>query len=144
MSAVTMSEGQPSLTDILLSTRTVAVVGASDNPSRPSSEVFTYLNRHSRYTLYPVNPNVSEVSGVAAYRSLADLPQTPDMVDVFRRLEDLPGVLAEVLALDPLPRCLWLQLGLRDEDVARAARAAGITVVMDRCLKVDYADLIGS
>ena len=139
-----MSKGEQSLTDVLLSTRTVAVVGASDNPSRPSNEVFTYLHRHSRYTLYPVNPNVSQVAGVAAYRSLADLPQTPDMVDVFRRLDDLPGVLGEVLALEPLPRCLWLQLGLRDENVARVARAAGITVVMDRCLKVDYANLIGS
>lgn len=131
-----------SLTDILRDTRTVAVVGASDNPSRPSNEVFSYLIHHSGYTLYPVNPHVTDVAGVAAYRSLADLPQTPDMVDVFRRSEDLPGVLDEVLALDPLPKYLWLQLGLRDDDVASAARAAGITVVMDRCLKVDYGSLI--
>ena len=137
-----MSDGPGSLADVLRDTRTVAVVGASDNPSRPSNEVFAYLKRHSGYTLYPVNPNVGAVDGVTAYRSLADLPHTPDMVDVFRRLEDLPGVLDEVLALDPLPKYLWLQLGLRDEEVASAARAAGITVVMDRCLKVDYASLV--
>lgn len=139
-----MSEGAESLTAILRDTRVVAVVGASDDPARPSNDVFAYLHRRSGYTLYPVNPNVTEVAGVTAYPSLADLPQTPDMVDVFRRREDLPGVLNEVLALDPLPKYLWLQLGLRDDDVERAARAAGITVVMDRCLKVDYASLIES
>lgn len=139
-----MNDEPEFLTGVLRDTRTVAVVGASDNPARPSNEVFSYLKLKSGYTLYPVNPNVTEVAGVTAYRSLADLPQTPDMVDVFRRREDLPGVLDEVFALDPLPRYLWLQLGLRDDTVARAARAAGITVVMDRCLKVDYGKLIGS
>jgi len=139
-----MSDGPQSLTEILRDTRTVAVLGASDDPSRPSNEVFSYLKGHSGYTLWPVNPNVTEVAGVTAYRSLADLPQTPDMVDVFRRREDLPAVLDEVLALASRPRYLWLQLGLRDDDVAGAARAAGIAVVMDRCLKVDYAALIGN
>lgn len=142
MSEWPISEESDSLVDILRNTRTVAVVGASDSPSRPSNEVFTYLHRHSGYTLYPVNPNVTEVAGVKAYRTLADLPQSPDMVDVFRRLEDLPGVLDEVLALDPRPKYLWLQLGLRDDALARSASAAGITVVMDRCLKVDYASLV--
>lgn len=138
-----MSEGNSkSLTEILRDTRTVAVLGASDNPSRPSNEVFTYLKRHSAYTLYPVNPNVTEVAGVKAYRRLDELPQSPDMVDVFRRPADLPGVLDEVLALHRRPRYLWLQLGLRDDAIADAARTAGITVVMDRCLKVDYAALV--
>lgn len=131
------------LEQILRETRTVAVVGASDNPARPSNEVFGYLARHSHFQLYPVNPNVAEVNGVPAYARLADLPVVPDMVDVFRRYEDLPGVLDEVLALDPLPKYLWLQQGLWHEQVAEQARAAGITVVMDRCLKVDYAMLVG-
>lgn len=129
---------------ILRDTRTVAVVGASDNPGRPSNEVFGYLARHSHYQLYPVNPNVADVDGVQAYGRLADLPVIPDMVDVFRRYEDLPGVLREILALDPLPKYLWLQQGLWHEQVAEEARAAGITVVMDRCLKVDYARLVGA
>lgn len=131
------------LSQILRDTRTVAVVGASDNPARPSNEVFGYLARHSHYELYPVNPNVAEVDGVQAYARLADLPVVPDMVDVFRRYEDLPAVLQEVLALEPLPRYLWLQQGLWHDQVAEQARAGGITVVMDRCLKVDYARLVG-
>lgn len=131
--------GPEQLREILRDTRTIAVVGASDNPDRPSNEVFSYLARNSDYRLYPVNPNAGEVAGVRAYPSLADLPEVPDLVDVFRRYEDLPAVLDEVLALHPRPQCLWLQQGLRHEPVAQAARAAGIAVVMDRCLKVDYA-----
>lgn len=127
------------LRDILRGTRTVAVVGASDDPRRPSNEVFGYLLRHTPYELYPVNPNIDAVYGVKAYPALADLPIVPDMVDVFRRREDLPDVLDEVLALEPLPKCLWLQQGLWHDQVAERARAAGMTVVMDRCLKVDYA-----
>ena len=136
----------PSTTElerILRQTRTVAVVGASDNPARPSNDVFGYLARHSHYRLFPVNPNATEVDGIPTHPPLADLPVAPDMVDVFRRYEDLPGVLQEVLALDPLPKYLWLQQGLRHEEVAEQARAAGLTVVMDRCLKVDYARLVG-
>lgn len=83
------------------------------------------------------------MAGVPAFPSLAALPETPDMVDVFRRREDLPAVLDDVLALSPLPKYLWLQQGLWHDEVAERARAAGITVVMDRCLKVDYATLIG-
>ncbi len=135
-----MSTPNPTeLREILRSTRTVAVVGASDNPARPSNDVFGYLLRHSRYELYPVNPNIDAVDGIQSYRSLSDLPLVPDMVDVFRRHEDLPGVLDEVLQLNPLPKYLWLQQGLWHEQVAERARAAGMTVVMDRCLKVDYA-----
>lgn len=132
------------LREILSDTRTVAVLGASDNPARPSNEVFDYLARHSSYELYPVNPNVAEINGVPSFPTLADLPVVPDMVDVFRRHEELPTVLDEVLALDPLPKYLWLQQGLWHEQVARRAQQAGLTVVMDRCLKVDYARLIGS
>ena len=95
--------------------------------------------RHSHFQLYPVNPNVTVVAGITAYRSLADLPVIPDMVDVFRRQEDLPAVLEEVLDLNPLPKVLWLQQGLWHEEVAERAQTAGLTVVMDRCLKVDYA-----
>jgi predicted CoA-binding protein len=127
------------LSQILRDTRTVAVVGASADPSRPSNEVFDYLVRSSHFELYPVNPNAAEVCGVPAYPSLADLPVVPDMVDVFRRYDDLPAVLAETLALSPRPKYLWLQQGLWHEQVGEQATAAGLTVVMDRCLKVDYA-----
>ena len=132
------------LRTILRDTRTVAVVGASDNPARPSNEVFAYLARNSDYRLFPVNPTVTEVGGISAYPSLAARPEVPDMVDVFRRHDELPGVLADVLALTTRPKYLWLQQGLRHETVAQAAREAGMTVVMDRCLKVDHARFIGS
>ena len=139
-----MSIQNPSSTElsrILRQTRTVAVVGASDNPGRPSNEVFGYLARFSHFELYPVNPNVTEVGGITAYPRLADLPVAVDMVDVFRRHDDLPAVLQETLELSPRPKYLWLQQGLWHEEVGEAARAAGLTVVMDRCLKVDYAVL---
>lgn len=106
--------------------------------------MFGYLARNSHYELYPVNPNVTSVNGIPAYPTLADLPVVPDMVDVFRRYEDLPALLQEIVALDPLPKYLWLQQGLRHQQVADQARAAGLTVVMDRCLKVDYARLISA
>jgi uncharacterized protein len=133
--------GQPDLAQILRDTKTIAVVGASPNASRPSNEVYHYLLSTGDYTVYPVNPMISEIDGRPAYPSLADLPVTPDLVDVFRRSEELPGVLADVLALPQQPKTLWLQLGLWDDDVAKQAEAAGIQVVMDRCLKVDHRHL---
>ncbi|MGI9126522.1 MAG: CoA-binding protein [Mycobacterium sp.] len=140
-----MTTPNPSdLRRILTDTRTVAVVGASDNPARPSHDVFDWLSRHSHFTLYPVNPNITEVDGVPACGRLADLPLVPDMVDVFRRYDELPAVLDEILELPSRPKYLWLQQGLRHDEVAARAREAGLTVVMDRCLKVDYARLGGS
>ena len=132
------------LQSILRNTRTVAVVGASSNPSRPSYGVYDYLARHSHYELYPVNPTITDIDGIAVYGSLSDLPVVPDMVDVFRRHAELPNVLADVLALPSRPKYLWLQQGLWDDAVAAQAESAGLQVVMDRCLKVDYARLIGS
>ncbi|GAA2770849.1 CoA-binding protein [Mycolicibacterium pallens] len=131
------------LQEILRDTRTVAVVGASNNPARPSYRVYQYLARFSHYELYPVNPTISDIDGTPVYPSLADLPVVPDMVDVFRRYDDLPAVLADTLALTPHPKYLWLQQGLWHDEVGEQAEAAGLRVVMDRCLKVDYAQLIG-
>lgn len=131
------------LEQILRQTRTVAVVGASANPMRPSHGVYRYLRTHTDYELYPVNPTITEIDGDRVYPSLADLPVVPDMVDVFRRYEELPSVLAEVLALPSRPKTLWLQQGLFHEQVGREAADAGLNVVMDRCLKVDYANIIG-
>lgn len=130
------------LEQILRQTRTVAVVGASANPMRPSYGVYRYLRTNTDYELYPVNPTITEIDGDKVYPSLADLPVVPDMVDVFRRYEELPSVLAEVLALPTLPKTLWLQQGLFHEQVGRDAAAAGLQVVMDRCLKVDHDLLI--
>ncbi|MFN8228578.1 MAG: CoA-binding protein [Mycobacterium sp.] len=119
-------------------TTTIAVVGASANPDRAGYEVYSYLVGTGDYRVYPVNPTITEIDGAPTYPSLADLPEPVDLVDVFRRSSELPAVLADVLAMPVRPRTLWLQLGLSDQDVAQRAEAAGITVVMDRCLKVDH------
>jgi uncharacterized protein len=123
---------------ILRDTRVIAVVGASADPSRPSNQVYRYMVSTGAYTVYPVNPTISEIDGAPTYPSLAALPVTPDLVDVFRRSDQLPVVLAEVLALPQRPKTLWLQRGLSDEQVAASARAAGMAVVMDRCLMVEH------
>lgn len=128
------------LEEILRKTRTVAIVGASANPARASHEVWSYLKSASDYELYLVNPTISEVDGTPVYPSLADLPVVPDLVDVFRRREHLPSVLEDTVAVGA--KVLWLQLGLRDEQVARDGAAAGLQVVMDRCLKVEHARLL--
>ncbi len=128
---------------ILRDTRTVAVVGASPNPARASNFVATYLLASTGFEVYFVNPNATTILGRPVYPSLAELPVTPDLVDVFRRPEDLGGVLDEALALDPVPSTFWLQFGMFDEDLARRAESAGLTVVMDRCLKVEHARFAG-
>ena len=125
---------------ILRDTRTVAIVGVSPNPLRPSHEVWRYLATSSDYELYLVNPTISEIEGTPVYPSLAELPVVPDLVDVFRRREHLPEVLGATIAVGA--KTLWLQEGLWDEQVARDGEAAGLQVVMDRCLKVDYARLV--
>jgi predicted CoA-binding protein len=127
---------------ILHATRSVAVVGASPNPARASNFVATYLLASTDFDVYFVNPNASEILGRPVYKKLADLPVVPDLVDVFRRREDLRAVLDDVLALDGV-RTLWLQFGLFDEDLARRGEAAGLEVVMDRCLKVEHARFHG-
>ncbi|OBI82068.1 CoA-binding protein [Mycobacterium sp. E740] len=129
------------LEQILRETRTVAIVGASPDPYRASHDIWTYLKANSGYELYVVNPTVTEIDGTPVYPSLADLPVVPDLVDVFRRREHLPAVLADTVAVGA--KVLWLQLGLWDEQIARDGEAAGLRVVMDRCIKVDHARLLG-
>jgi predicted CoA-binding protein len=126
---------------ILTDTRTIAVVGASDKPTRPSNEIYSYLVSTGQYQVYPVNPTITEINGAQVYSRLADVPVVPDMVDVFRRFDDLPSVLTQTLALPQRPKTLWLQEGLWHEQVGRDADAAGMQVVMDRCLMVEHARL---
>jgi predicted CoA-binding protein len=126
---------------ILRRTRTVAMLGASPNPARASNFVATYLLASTNYDVYFVNPNATEILGRPVYGSLAELPVVPDLVDVFRRPADLPQVLSEVLATGA--STLWLQFGLFDVAVAKQAEAAGLTVVMDRCLKIEHARFHG-
>jgi hypothetical protein len=128
------------LRDLLTHTRTVAVVGVSPDPLRPSNGVYRYLSSSSSYELYPVNPMIEALDGQPAYPDLAALPIVPDMVDVFRRQDQLHSVLDQAVAVGA--KSIWLQQGLWDEQLALDAEAAGMRVVMDRCLKVEHARLL--
>ena len=128
---------------LLQATRSIAIVGFSLNTARSSYYVATYLTQDTDYRLYFINPNAAgrEVLGQPVYSSLADLPETPDIVDVFRRASDLPAVVDEVVALgSPV---VWFQLGLTNDEAAESARAAGLTVVQNRCLKIEHARFHG-
>ena len=126
---------------ILRRSHTVAMVGASPNPSRASYFVACYLLAETSFEMFFVNPQAKDILGHRMYPTLADLPVVPDIVDVFRRPEDLPAVAADAIAVGA--KTLWFQLGLRDDDAAARATAAGLDVVMDRCLKIEHARFKG-
>ena len=126
---------------ILRAAKSVAIVGASPNPARSSFFVGTYLQQSSDYRLYFVNPNATEILGQPAYASLGDLPEVPDIVVVFRRGSDIPGVVDEVVASGA--KTIWVQLGIWNQDAAYYGEEQGLTVVMDRCIKVEHARFHG-
>ena len=126
---------------ILREAKSVAIVGASPNPARSSYFVSTYLQQSTDFRLYFVNPNATEILGEPVYRSLADLPEVPDIVDVFRRGSDIPSVIDEVVAIGA--KTIWVQLGIWNEEAAFAGEQQGLTVVMDRCIKVEHARFNG-
>jgi predicted CoA-binding protein len=121
---------------IMRSSSSVALVGVSANPIRSSNFVAAYLVRTSLRT-YPVNPMYDEVLGEHCYPSIADLPEVPDIVDIFRRPEAIPDVVED--AIDVGAKVVWFQLGLRHDEAAQRALDAGLEVVQDRCLKIEHA-----
>jgi predicted CoA-binding protein len=129
---------------ILNSVRSIAIVGASANDVRPSFFVTKYLIDKG-FEVYPVNPGQAgkEILGRMTYARLADIPVPIDMVDIFRGSAAVPPIVDEVLALDPLPKVIWMQLTVRHDEAAARAEAAGIKVVMDRCPKIEYGRLSG-
>jgi predicted CoA-binding protein len=127
---------------ILRSARTIAVVGASSNPARASNFVLTYLLSSSAdYEVWPVSPREEEILGVRAYPSLAELPGEPDIVDVFRRPDALPGVAREAIAANA--KVFWMQLGLHSDEAVEIAYSAGLQVVSNRCVKIEHARFNG-
>jgi len=126
------------LKQLLSTSKTVAMVGLSAKPDRDSHQVAAYLKEHG-YRVVPVNPTVDEVLGEKSYGSLHDIPFPVDIVDVFRRAEDAPAVVEEALSLNP--KAVWLQLGVVSDQAAAVARAAGVPLVMDRCLKREHVRL---
>jgi uncharacterized protein len=121
--------------EILRGTKTIAVVGLSSNPMRASHEVAEYL-KASGYRIIPVNPNEKEVLGEKAYARMEDVPEPVDIVDVFRRAEEVPAVAASAIRIGA--KVLWMQLGIENAEAAERARAAGLVVVEDSCLMVEH------
>jgi predicted CoA-binding protein len=126
---------------ILQNAKSVAIVGASPNAARSSYFVATYLQQSSDYDLYFVNPNADEILGEKVYKSLADLPVVPDIVDVFRKGSDIPSVIDDVVAIGA--KTIWVQLGIWNQEAAEYGESKGLTVVMDRCIKVEHARFHG-
>jgi uncharacterized protein len=130
-----MAIGQDEIGELLAKAKIIAVVGLSSDPMRPSFGVSRYMQAKG-YRIIPVNPNESSVLGERAYSNLADIPETIDIVDVFRRSEFVPVLVDEVIRLK-IP-ALWLQEGVVHQAAAKKARDAGIMVVMDRCILKEH------
>jgi hypothetical protein len=131
---------------ILQEASSVAVIGVSKNPDRASHQVAAYLIEQTHLDVYLVNPTVSEdILGQQVYKSVAELPLVPDIIDVFRKGEDMPTVFDiefPAISSQAPGKTWWMQLGIENQEVAQKAAAAGMKVVMDRCIKVDYQNLI--
>ncbi len=140
VSAADFEPDIPTLRRILAEVRTIAVVGLSQNWHRPSNFAAKYLQHHG-YRIIPVNPAYDEVLGEKCYASLADIPEPVDVIDCFRRAEDIAPLAEAAIAIGA--KVLWLQIGVINIDAAQRARAAGLEVVMDRCIKIEHARLMG-
>ena len=123
------------IADILSKYKTIAVVGLSSNPMRPSHEVSEYMQR-AGYRIIPVNPNETEVLGERSYARLEDVPEGVDVVNVFRRPEEVPPVVESAIRVGA--KVVWMQLGIEHEEAAEKARAAGLTVVEDACILIEH------
>jgi hypothetical protein len=128
------------LRKILGSARTIAIVGLSKSWERPSNFAAKYMQSHG-YKIIPVNPNYTEVLGEKCYASLRDIPIEIDIVDCFRQVEEIPGILEDALAING--KCMWMQLGIIDLKSAQNAVDRGLDVIVDRCVKIEHARLFG-
>jgi uncharacterized protein len=135
-----MTDDIPTLRRILRECRTVAIVGLSDQWHRPSNFVGKYLQQHG-YRVIPVNPRYTEVLGERCFANLSDITEPVHMVDVFRRSEDVLPIAQDAIRIGA--KCLWQQIGVMNRDAAALAEAAGLDVVMDRCVKIEHARLFG-
>jgi predicted CoA-binding protein len=131
---------------ILTSAKTVAVIGVSSKADRASHQVAAYLIEQTHFEVYLINPAASaDILGQKVYKSLAELPMAPDIIDVFRKGDDMPAVFEKefpAISAQAAGKTWWMQLGIENQNVAKLATEAGMNVVMDRCLKVDYQHLI--
>jgi uncharacterized protein len=135
-----MSDDIATLRRILRTCRTIAIVGLSADWHRPSNFVGKYLQQHG-YRIVPVNPRYDSILGERSYKALQDIPFAVDMVDVFRRTEDVLPVAQAAIGIGA--KCLWQQIGVKNLQAEALARAAGLDAVMDRCVKIEHARLFG-
>ena len=135
-----MTEDIATLRRILRTSRTIAVVGLSAEWHRPSFFAAKYMQEHG-YRIIPVNPRYTDILGERCHASLNDIDEPVDIVDVFRRTEDVPRVADQAIAIGA--KCLWQQIGVKNVEAAARAAAAGLDVVMDRCVKIEHARLFG-
>ena len=140
-----MSAGTDELITKILGLKTIAVVGLSKDPSKPSNDVATYLKAHG-YRIVPVNPTIDEVLGEKSFKALLDIPdqlkRQIDVIDIFRRSEDAPPIVDQAIQLHRSigrPTAVWMQLGIINEEAAKKARDSGLDVIMDRCMKIEHA-----
>lgn len=119
----------------ILEYRNIAVVGISDNPERPSNFVSRFLIEHG-YNVIPVNPGLTEWDGIKCYPDLLSIPESVDIVDIFRRPEAIPPIVDEAIAIKA--KVVWMQLGIVNEGAAKCANNAGLEVIMDKCIKIEY------
>ncbi len=138
MTAIAPSDEE--IRELLLSTKTIAIVGVSANTDKASNHVARYLQGKTDYKLFFVNPAAEEILGQKVYKSLSEIEQEIDLVDVFRKPGDCLAVLDEAIAIKA--KAIWLQLGISVPEVKSEGEAAGLKVVMDRCIKVDHAHLL--
>ena len=139
-----MAHTEPSAVDrlsFMQNAKNVAIVGASDNPSRASYFVATYLLSAAHFKLFFINPKLDEILGQKVYKSLADIAEPIDIVDVFRKPADISGVMDEAIAIKA--KTFWMQLGIADQASAERGAAAGLNVVQDKCLKIEHARFAG-
>lgn len=130
-----ISSNDNALRQVLQEAKVIAVVGHSDKPHRTSYQIARML-RNAGYKIYPVNPTVSKIDGEKSYASLADIPEPIDIVDVFRRAEHLPDIVAEAIAVGA--KTVWGQLGVTHSQASKIIQAHNINLVMDRCIKIEY------
>ncbi len=133
-----MSENE--IRNILTSYKTVAVVGMSGKPDRPSQQVPLYLKAHG-YNIIPVNPNATEIAGMKVYPNMTAIPEKVDVVEIFMRSEDVPAVVQDAIKIGA--KVVWMQEGIENEQAAAQARAAGLAVVQNMCMRAMHRYLFG-
>lgn len=128
-----------SVVKILKSFRNVAMVGVSANPDKPSNKVFKYLTENG-YNVIPVNPTIDAIMGKKCYARLSDIPEKVEVVDIFRRVEDIPPIVDEAIKIGA--KAVWMQEGIINDTAAKKAESAGLLVVMDKCMRKEHVRLI--